>query len=243
MYHPYKDGYSTLPNLRRIEPAEVFEPRQDESGRIMKEKRAILGAREAVLEADCPRGILDTLGAWVGSWHPWRPLGSLFEVASRIPEDLMVHRVADGRDWLAAAHVCFPSHWEPRDKLGRSWEEIHRPVPMNLANSGKIVQAMCAEGCFERFVWSVVHDRRYDFHPSVPSSIFSIERPLVLVKVERQVTVGFPRLGCCLFILRQYLVEDYDRMALAAAIEGMNQEQRAYKGLSDPGPLLSWLRR
>jgi hypothetical protein len=55
--------------------------------------------------------------------------------------------------------------------------------------------------------------------------------------------VGFPRLGCCLFILRQYLVEDYDRMALAAAIEGMNQEQRAYKVLSDPGPLLSWLRR
>lgn len=243
MYHPYKDGYSTLPNLRRITPAEVFEQSQEESGAIMREKRPVLGARRAFWEADCPSGLQDRLAGWVGSWHPWRPLGSFREVSSRIPEDLMIHCVSGDRDWLAAAHVCFPSHWEPGDKIGRSWEEIHRPVPMNLANSGKMVRAMCAEGCFERFVWSVVYDRRYDFHPSVPSSSFSRENPLVLVKVERQVTVGFPRLGCCLFILRQYLVEDFDREALARAIEGMDHEQRAYKGLLEPGSLLEWLRR
>jgi hypothetical protein len=241
MYHPYKDGYSTLPNLRKIGPEEVFEREQGESGRIMGEKRSLLASCDPFLEADCSEGVLDRLAAWVGSWHPWRPLGGFRRVASSIPEDLLVHRLSGERDWLAAAHVCFPSGWDPREKMGLSWEAVHEPVPMDLGSSRKIVRAMVGSGPFERFVWSVVHDRRYDFSPWRPRSSFSLERPVVLVKVERQVTVPFPELGCCLFVLRQYLVEDYDREALARAIEGMDEEQRRYKGLVDPRELLGWL--
>lgn len=242
MYHPYKDGYSTLPNLRKIAPGEVFESCQEESGRIMGEKRSILASRDPFLESDCDRVILDRMAAWVGSWHPWRPFGSFSRVASSIPEDLLVHRVSGERDWLAVAHVCFPSGWDPREKMGLSWEAVHEPVPMDLGSSRKIVRAMVGAGPFERFVWSVVHDPRYDFSPWRPRSSFSPERPVVLVKVERQVTVPFPELGCCLFVLRQYLVGDYDRELLARAIEGMSREEREYKGLLEPGELLGWLR-
>lgn len=100
---------------------------------------------------------------------------------------------------------------------------------------------MVSAGPFERFVWSVVYDDRYDFHPSLEYSRFS-PGGVVLVKVERQVTVPFPEIGCCLFILRQYLVRDYDKEALVRAIEGMDAGQREYKGLVEPGPLLGWLR-
>jgi hypothetical protein len=241
MYHPYKEGYSTLPNLRRIRPEEVFERDQGESGAIMREKRRILGAVEAYQEADCPEGVLDRVAAWVGSWHPWRPLGGFREVARSIPEDLLVHRLVDGRDWLVAAHVCFPSGWDPSEKMGLSWEEVHRPVPMDLGSSSRIVRAMVEAGPFESFVWGVVYEERYDFRPGLARSSFDVERPLALVKVERQVTVPFPELGCCLFVLRQYLVRDYDREFLARAIEGMTPEQLSYKGMLDPGPLVDWL--
>lgn len=240
MYHPYKKGYSTLPDLRKIGPGEVFEENGDESAAIMEEKMRILVSREVYWESSCARGILDHVAGWVRFWHPWGPRGSFQEVARAIPEDLLIHRVLDGRDWLAAAHVCFPSSWHPREKIGRTWREIHLPVPMNLSSSSRIVRAMVHSGPFERFVWSVVYDSRYDFHPSRERSSFSPGNPLV--KVERQVTVPFPSLGCCLFILRQYLVRDYDREALARAVEGMTSEQREYKGLQEPGPLLEWLR-
>lgn len=239
-YHPYKQGYSTLPGLRKIGFEEVFEKDQGESSALMLEKASEMASRDCRCESGCPAGVLDHLASWVRFWHPWGPSGDFWGVSRSIPEDLLVHVVSGGGDWLAAGHVCFPSHWDPLDKVGRTWREIHSPVPMDLSSSSRIVRAMVSSGPFERFVWSVVYDDRYGFHPSGTYSGFS--GGVVLVKVERQVTVPFPDLGCCLFILRQYLVRDYDRDALASAIEGMDGEQRAYKGLVDPGPLLGWLR-
>jgi hypothetical protein len=241
MYHPYKKGYSTLPDLGRIPPEGVWERDQGESVHLMLDKYSILASRSCYLEHDCSGEVLGRCASWVRDWHPWHPGGTFEEVARSIPEDLMIHRLEGGRDWLAAAHVCFPSHWNPREKVGRTWRDIHGPVPMDLSSSSKIVRAMVSAGPFERFVWSVVYDDRYDFHPSLEYSRFS-PGGVVLVKVERQVTVPFPELGCCLFILRQYLVRDYDKEALARAIEGMDAGQREYKGLVEPGPLLGWLR-
>jgi hypothetical protein len=237
-YHPYKSGYSTLPGLRRISPGEVFERGQDESEALMLEKRGILEGRRFFWESDCSPEIYSAVAAWVREWHPWHPTGDFLGVSMLIPEDLLIHRVSGGRDWFAAAALCFPSQWDPGEKIGRTWEEIHRPVPMDLGSSSKIVRAMVHSGPFERFVWSVVYDRRYDFHPGRPRSTFAPGNPLV--KVERQVTVPFG--DFCLFVLRQYLVEDYDREALARAIEGMDEEQRRYKGLEEPEGLLEWLR-
>lgn len=242
MYHPYKEGYSTLPGLRRISPGEVWELDQGESARIMLEKGEILESRRCYWEHDCPGEVLDELASWVRSHHPLRPSGDFIGVSMGIPEDLLVHRLSGDRDWLAAAHVCFPSGWHPREKIGATWEDIHRPVPMDLSSSLKIVRAMVGSGPFERFVWSVVYDDRYDFHPLRPRSEFSLENPFVLVKVERQVTVPFPELGCCLFVLRQYLVRDYESDLLALAIEGMTPEQKRYKGLEGCSDLVSWLR-
>lgn len=34
-----------------------------------------------------------------------------------------------GRDWLAATHVLNPQHWDPRDKLGRDFAQVHAPIP------------------------------------------------------------------------------------------------------------------
>ena len=147
---------------------------------------------------------------------------------------------------MAYGHVCFASDWRPEEKIGLSFREVHVPVPgMNLAASDRLVHAMIHAGPFERFVWSVVHEPRLNFHPRFPKRRFDPAAPCVYLKVERQTTVGFPDLGAALFSFRQHLLgmDDIQIPALIAALERMTPPQRAYKGLTDSAePLIAWLR-
>lgn len=245
MHHPYKDGYSTLPNLNKIGPEQVFERNNSDSAVIQAEKKEALANQNYFMEHENDPVFYEICAEWILKNYP-RPLKatSYLDIAKETEEDFLIHRVAEERDWLCSAHVCFASHWKPEDKIGRSFDEIHQPVPMNLKNSKKLVRAMTTSGIFERFVWSVVHDERYNFHPRLPYSKFDPNSPRVLVKVERQVTVAFPEQNFCLFVLRQYLIKEdqLDKASLVSAIERMNPEQKAYKGLSDCKALLEHLR-
>lgn len=245
MYEPYKNGYSTLPNLLKIEAGEVFEKDDSDSGSIRLEKEEALKNQACFFEYENDPVFYELCAEWIVENYP-RPLVSrnYMEIVREADEDFLIHRIKDNRDWLSSAHVCFASHWKPEEKIGKSFEEIHQPVPMNLKNSGKLVRAAVSAGIFERFVWSVVHDERYNFHPRLPYSKFDPLNPRVLVKVERQVTVAFPKQEFCLFVLRQYLIKDcsLDKPLLAEVIEKMTPDQKKYKGLEDCGPLLSYLR-
>ena len=165
------------------------------------------------------------------------------EIAKEIDEDLLIHRTKYNLDFLSSTHVCFPSGWLPEDKIGKSFEEIHMPVPMNLNNSVKLVNAIINGGIFERFVWSVVFEKKYNFHPRFHFKNFNLEIPKLFVKVERQVTVGFPKYGFCLFILRQYLIEEQeiDKRCLCESIIGMNLEQKKYKQMENCDIILRYL--
>lgn len=241
----YKKGYSTLPNLRKLTESEVFERDCSDLVPIMGEKEEALKNQNCFMESNHDPLIYETCADWMARNYPRSLAGrDYFEIAREVPEDFLIHRAEGDRDWLSSAHVCFASHWRPEDKIGRSFDEIHQPVPMNLKNSRKLVHAMIHGGIFERFVWSVVHDERYNFHPRLEYSRFSPDDPKVMIKVERQVTVGFSDQNFCLFILRQYLVResDLDKTRLAEVIEAMNEEQRRYKGLSESEALLRYLR-
>lgn len=240
----YKKGYSTLPNLKKLTEDEVFERDCSDMDSIMREKYESLKNQKYFMESNHDPLIYKACADWILNNYP-RPLvgRDYFEIAREVPEDFLIHRIDGDSDWLSSVHICFASHWSPEEKIGRSFEEIHRPVPMNLKNSKKLVHAMVHGGIFERFVWSVVHDKRYNFHPRLTYSKFDPKNPTVMIKVERQVTVGFSEQNFCLFILRQYLVreDDLDKRRLAEVIEAMTEEQRRYKGLSDCTNLLLYL--
>lgn len=241
----YKKGYSTLPNLGKITKEHVFERDFSDFGLIMQEKEEALVNQNCFMESDHDPLIYEICTEWILENYP-RPLlnNDYMGIVREVPEDFMIHRSEGDRDWLSSVHVCFPSYWLPEEKIGRSFDEIHQPVPMNLRNSSKLVHAMVHGGIFERFVWSVIYDERYNFHPRLAYSKFSSDNPRVMIKVERQVTVGFSEHNFCLFILRQYLVNerDVDKIRLAEVIEEMSEEQKMYKGLSECGSLLNYLR-
>ena len=239
----YKKGYSTLPNLKKLTEGEVFERGCSDVDSIMREKDEALRNQHCFMEANHDPSIYETCADWISKNYPRPFVGrDYFDIAREAPEDFLIHRIEGDKDWLSSAHVCFASHWRPEDKIGRSFDEIHQPVPMNLNNSKKLVHAMIHGGIFERFVWSVVHDERHNFHQRLPYSKFDPNNPKVLIKVERQVTVGFSKHNFCLFILRQYLVKNVDKLRLAEVIEAMSDEQKNYKGLSECDELLRYLR-
>jgi dimethylamine monooxygenase subunit A len=84
-------------------------------------------------------------------------------------EDLAVVCAPMGELNLLA--VCLPSHWAPRDKIGKPFVQVHAPV----ADNALLLQA--AQGLmrlvttksderWERYVWTMTPSMRLDGHPA-----------------------------------------------------------------------------
>ncbi len=161
--------------------------------------------------------------------------------ALQVQEDLAVLRMhGDGTHRLIAAHVCFPSGWRPERLVGASFDEIHRPVP-DFADdsraSASMARSMVARGPYVRFVWTVSADDVLDHHPED-----GVRAPLegatnLWLRVERQLTVPFAKVGASLFVIRtfRYPVESLaasQRADLTDAVRAMPETIAAYKGLA-----------
>lgn len=241
MYHVYKDGYNTLPNLKKINFEDVFEKDHKESVFIQKEKKEALENQNYFFEFNNNKNFYEICFDFILKYYPFNLKGSNYlDVAKEIDEDLIIHSIYEDKDYASSIHVCLPSHWLPEDKIGKSFYEIHKSIPMNLNNSDKLVSAIMS-GCFERFVWSLVFEKKYNSHPRFQRKFFDPKNPKLFIKIERQVTVGFKKF--CLFILRQYLIDekDIDKSALSIALKGMTLEQKKYKGLENIDPILEYL--
>jgi hypothetical protein len=174
----------------------------------------------------------------------------------------VVREAPDGEplaDVAELLHVCFPSSWDPRSKVGANFSAIHRPVANNeviLRGHQSMVRAVVRKGPFVRYAWGVHRDPSLCHNPALfgplepeadlsPSAVAAHS----VVRVERQTTRPFADLRRGLFTIRTYVqpLEQFTenperRRALALAISGMNEAALAYKGLTERGaPLVAWL--
>lgn len=191
---------------------------------------------------------------------PYR--SALDALASQVPEDLAVTLIGpEGRDWLAAVHICSPSAWVPEEKIGLAFTEVHAPVP-GMEKLGpaapSLVRATVERGPFVRFVWTLSGTDRLNCHPEPPPGVSEAEwqgarfrpdgEPPFYFRTERQVLWGLPEVGAALFVIRP---EVYDPRSfldgpraglLAAAIRSMSPEALQYKGLAGcREQVLDWL--
>lgn len=166
-----------------------------------------------------------------------------------VQEDIAVVSYQDNADWISYLHLCSPSHWAAEEKVGRSFFDVHHPIPgferVNAAASG-LIDAMINKGPFVRFVWGIESDDRLNHHPEPPPNEnpaewegrdFSAGR--FWVRTERQVTWPLPEAQAALFTIRVGYVEDTEilanptlRQSLNEALLSMSEEARAYKGLT-----------
>jgi hypothetical protein len=185
-------------------------------------------------------------------------------LCSQLQEDVAIVVAPPGQtDWLAALHLCSPSHWAGEDKIGRAFTTIHRPIPgiekINRA-AASFVDAMINKGPYVRFVWGFGTDQRLNHHPSPPPGIapeewrgrkFKLNDPTskLSLRVERQCTIGLPEVHAAIFTIRTYFIEGEmirrdprERELLRSALLSMTPESLAYKGLTESlADLLEWL--
>lgn len=183
------------------------------------------------------------------------PYVSAFDaLCCQIQEDLAVVHVGEGGDRVCAVHVCSPSGWAPREKLGLAFPEVHAPVAGIEAvsrTSPGLMKGAVDKGPFIRFGWGIAGDARLNRHPEPPPGIapevwrvpaFNAqcpESPFVL-RVERQVLWGLPEVRAFVFLIRVYTIPGSDvraneewRGQLASALRTMPEDSARYKGLEE----------
>ncbi len=183
-----------------------------------------------------------------------QPLDALDFLAMNMQEDLSIlARNQDGLDFLAALHVTLPEKWNPLEKIGRSFAQVHAPVAGSaamIASAPKLIEAVVTRGPFARFVWGVTASGTLDHHPNLPLEEGLPNDPArFYLRVERQTLHGFPAESGALFTIRAYvypLAEHFSTpeqaAALAAGLRSMTPEQLEYKGLTQSrAALLDWL--
>ena len=205
----------------------------------------------AALHPQAPQNIGQCLKALPASWRQ----AALFSLA--IEEDLAI---VDGRraslPWLA---VALPSHWDPRQKIGRHFAEVHAPVADNavlVAAGEHLMKLVTGPQRWERFVWNMTRHPGLDAHPQrVPPTHWPAEldetelNQHTWFRSERQTFIPLPERGQAVFTIRvavRPLAQAVDTPARAQrlhdAIASMSPAALAYRQLTEARPgLLRWL--
>lgn len=264
-YHPYKDGYKVTPGLRPLShdfgngdvDQKFFQIDENYYDYIAEKRKRLKGY--ACIASNTRQDsnawswqTRDHIHNWMATKlkeeHPdFEPQETLDGLVLQIQEDIAIHCVDGDVDWLAYAHICMPSGWNPVEKVGKSFRGVHKPIPgMLLDRSEVFAGAMAAKGPFVRFVWGLTFEDRLSMHPDLPRKRFDPKNPEIYVRVERQVTQPFPEQKAFLFLIRLYLIP-FEKIViplLISALETMTKEQLEYKGFAkDYRQLMKFLKK
>ena len=152
--------------------------------------------------------------------------------------------------------VCFPSRWDPRDKLGLDFAAIHAAVADNqtlLAAAQSIMTMAFMKQPMLRHVWLIVPSASLDQHPDKNDAWWTEAlrdmSPLLqnlYFRVERQTTWPLPQFQRAVFFIRVMMSPLVDVLAnapgraaeLAASLRSMTPEVVAYRGMREAMPRL-----
>ena len=196
-------------------------------------------------------------GPNLGQAWPARPQAEREQdVALSLQEDFVILKQQDDTLRTEYLSVCFPSRWDPREKLGLDFADIHAPVADNqtLLAAGQSIMTMAfMQQPMLRHVWLIVPSASLDQHPDKNEAWWtetlrdiSPLLPNLFFRVERQTTWPLPHLQRAVFFIRVMMSPLVDvinaapgRAAeLAASLRSMTPEVVAYRGMTDAMPRL-----
>ena len=173
-----------------------------------------------------------------------------------LQEDFVILKQEAGALRTEYLSVCFPSRWDPREKLGLDFAAIHAPVADNqalIAAAQSIMTMAFMKQPMLRHVWLIVPSASLDQHPDKNDAWWtgtlrdmSPLLPNLFFRVERQTTWPLPHLQRAVFFIRVMMSPLVDvikaapgRAAeLAASLRSMTPEVVAYRGMTDAMPRL-----
>ncbi len=177
----------------------------------------------------------------------------------QVQEDIAVWQLAEDDDWLAAAHICAPSHWSAGEKVGKNFDFVHEVVPgmekIRRHYMG-MLENVVSKGPYTRFGWGVSADIKLNHHPEPAPGYtpemwagrkFDPEFPMLFIRTERQCLAGIPEHNAFVFTIRTYFsdvskMDEPTLLALKSALLSMSAETLVYKGLDDKREeIIAWL--
>ena len=161
-----------------------------------------------------------------------------------IQEDVCILRRRDEGWVLIAGSVCFPSHWMLKDKIGKTLDEIHSPVPQINEAIGDIItkkmDEMERDKPVERFNWTYsTSGTLMNAGSRIPQRTISEEKVSeTFIRVERQTLRKIDN-GDIIFTIRTYfhLIEQICRdkdlcSGLLSAILTTPKDVLEYRGMT-----------
>lgn len=172
----------------------------------------------------------------------------LYKASLTVPEDLCLLLPGENGFVLAGAHLCAPSHWCLEDKIGRSLDPIHAPVPGyegSLARSvNRFLEKLAPEQFIERYNWSL--DVEPELCQRPPREGAARAGALAWYRTERQTLRRLPNSGAIVFgiLVQQWPLwhlarRAEDKALLLQAIEQLTPALRDYKNFGG-GRRLDW---
>ncbi|MCD2179997.1 heme-dependent oxidative N-demethylase family protein [Rhizobium sp. C1] len=186
------------------------------------------------------------------------PEPTLLIAGSLVADDLVLLENRDSGWRVTAGYVAFPSSWSLKAKAGKTIGEIHGPVPDFEPGSrnddliNRMFDRIAPGRVVERFNWSIYPEADLDWPPEKGARLSRkhFDPASNFIRVERQTLRKLPETGAMLFTIRIYqdpiaAVTAHRDLAdqLAARLEAMNEQQLAYKGMTEKrGKLMTFLR-
>lgn len=190
------------------------------------------------------------------TFHPekYQPFKSLLEISKVIQEDICIMTNIEDEWVLTAAVLYAPSRWKLFDKIGKSLEGIHKPVPGYQEQIGNAVEVTFDKLTPERSVWRAnwtLLDNATRFQPTPPSPENQLKiagadlNEQIFFRVERQTLRKMPKTGDIVFTIRTYVtalgqllqeIETPEKML--EAVRTMEDDHIAYKGWNTLKPAL-----
>ena len=229
-WQKYGPSYTVSPGIKKIGdlPIIEFDDQEDRYLELKKKTKENIFF-DPLFNKDTDQKIVNKIKEILKIEYPNKDFNfnTFEEMGYAIQEDIAIfHR----SNKLIALHVSFPSSWKPKDKIGLSFANVHKPVPgmqKFLEKEQKYVDMMCnATTPIIRYVWG-----EHSNHLLNPLE------PLDGVKVmhtERQTFIGLPEDNLGIFFIRKKVIPFndtdvefqtwYEQMKLS-----MSEEQKAYK--------------
>jgi hypothetical protein len=165
---------------------------------------------------------------------------NLFDaLLSQVAEDITVFQLTANSDYLSTGHLCSASSWNPEEKVGKNFFQVHEIVPgmeIYKDNYFNLLKGLINKSPFYRFVWEfntdkiLNHSAINDISVSNPPWIekpFDPDNPELYIRVERQAVVGFPQNNAFILIVKVF---NYDMADLT--IEDINGIENTVNSMS-----------
>ena len=191
------------------------------------------------------------------------PCSPLEWLGRRVEEDVMVLDGNDPAIPLVAGCLCFPSMWSLQQNLGRSFEQIHQPVPHFAEKIGRssrlLMEWLKPSYPVTRLNWGMYPTTRLDLTPgSLPEWEAAYEGidednagERVHLRIERQVLLRLPRTHGIFFTIHIWVGSIAEQLGvpgraarIAEQLHSLPEDTERYKRLAPfREPLITWLRR